>query len=181
MKTAIETERLLMRELLPTDAAGMFALDSDPEVHRYLGNNPLTDIAQSREMIANIRKQYTDNGIGRWAVVLKETNEFIGWSGLKLERNMNGREQFYDLGYRFIQKHWGKGYATESAKAFLDFGFNEMKLETICICADVGNAGSRNVIEKLGFRFVNLFKYKEEDAAWYEMTKAEYLRAHWGT
>ena len=53
-------------------------------------------------MIENIRQQYRTNGIGRMAVILKETGEFTGWAGLKLERNVNGHEQFYDIGYRFI-------------------------------------------------------------------------------
>lgn len=169
MRTAIETERLLLRELLPTDDVGMFALDSDPEVHRYLGKKPVTDIAQSREIIAAIRKQYIDNGIGRWAVILKETGEFIGWSGLKLEKNMNGHEQFYDLGYRFIQKHWGKGYGYESARAFVDFGFNEMKLDKICACFERGNAGSQRIMEKCGMHYVNDFMYEDSLCAWYEI------------
>lgn len=170
MRTSIETERLLLRELLPTDDIGMFELDSNPEVHRYLGSRPVTDIAQSREAIANIRQQYIINGIGRWAVILKETNEFLGWCGLKLEKNTNEHEQFYDLGYRFIQKHWGKGYGYESAQAFVDFGFNEMKLDTICATFEHGNTGSQRIMEKCGLHFVNDFT--DEDGlrcSWYEM------------
>lgn len=170
MRTSIETERLLLRELLPTDDIGMFELDSDPEVHKYLGSKPLTDIAQSREMIAAIRKQYIENGIGRWAVILKETNEFLGWSGLKLEKNTNGHDRFYDLGYRFIPKHWGKGYGYESAQAFVDFGFNEMKLDMIYACFEHGNTGSQRIMEKCGLHFVNDFVYDDGSlCAWYEM------------
>lgn len=169
MRTSIETERLLLREILPTDEVGMFELDSNPEVHIYLGNNPVTSIEQTREAIANIRQQYLENGIGRWAVILKETNEFIGWSGLKLEKNVNGYETFYDLGYRFIQKHWGKGYAYETAKAFVDFGFNDMKLEKINAYADFDNLASRRVLEKTGMHFVNMFEYEGTQEAWYEI------------
>ncbi len=169
MKTSIETERLLLRELLPTDDAGMFELDSNPEVHIYLGNNPVKSIEESREAIANIRQQYLENGIGRWAVILKETGEFIGWSGLKLEKNVNGHETFYDLGYRFIQKHWGKGYAFETAKAFVDFGFNEMNLPVINAYADFDNLGSRKVLEKVGMQFVNSFEYDGVEEVWYEI------------
>lgn len=169
MKTSIETERLLLRELLPTDDAGMFELDSNPEVHIYLGNNPVKSIEESREAIANIRQQYLENGIGRWAVILKETGEFIGWSGLKLEKNVNGHDTFYDLGYRFIQKHWGKGYAFETAKAFVDFGFNEMNLAIINAYADFDNLGSRKVLEKVGMQFVNSFEYEGTEEVWYEI------------
>lgn len=165
----IETKRLLLRELFPSDDLGMFELDSNPEVHRYLGNNPVTDIEQSREAIANIRQQYIDNGVGRWAVILKETNEFIGWSGLKLEKNVNGHDQFYDLGYRFIQRHWGKGYAIETANAFVNYGFNKLNLDTINAYADAGNKASRNVLEKAGLQYVNTFEYEGEEEVWYEM------------
>lgn len=169
MKTSIETERLLLRELLPTDDAGMFELDSNPEVHIYLGNNPVKSIEESREAIANIRQQYLENGIGRWAVILKDTGEFIGWSGLKLEKNVNGHDTFYDLGYRFIQKHWRKGYAFETAKAFVDFGFNEMNLAIINAYADFDNLGSRKVLEKVGMQFVNSFEYEGTEEVWYEI------------
>lgn len=161
---------MLLRELLPTDDKGMFELDSDREVQKYLGNKPVTDIVQSREIIANIRQQYTTNGIGRWAVILKETNEFLGWSGLKLEKNTNGHEQFYDLGYRFIRKHWGKGYGYESAKAFVGFGFNEMKLDKICAYFEHGNTGSQRIMEKCGMHFVNDFVCDDGAlCAWYEI------------
>ena len=60
-----ETDRLLLREMRADDVPGMFAMDSDPEVHRYLGNRPLVDLAQSREHIAFIKQQYRENGVGR--------------------------------------------------------------------------------------------------------------------
>ena len=170
MRKSIETERLILRELLPTDIDGMFELDSNPEVHIYLGNKPVTHIEQSREYIKNIRQQYLDNGIGRWAVILKETNEFVGWSGLKLNKDLlNKHQNFYEIGYRFIQKHWGKGYGTESSKAFIEYGFKEMKIDTIYGYADSGNLSSRKILEKIGLQYVNTFEYEGEEEVWYEM------------
>ena len=67
MNVFIETERLVLREILPSDREAMFLLDSDPEVHRYLGGTPLTDIGQTDEVIRFIRRQYADNGIG-WKI-----------------------------------------------------------------------------------------------------------------
>ena len=86
MEKYLETERLILRELLPTDVVGMFELDSDPEVHKYLGNNPVRTIEETREIIKIICQQYLDNGIGRWAAIEKTSGEFIGWSGLKFIR-----------------------------------------------------------------------------------------------
>jgi len=170
MKLSIETERLILREFLPTDDVGMFEMDSDPEVHRFLGHKPVKNIDESQKQIENLRKQYQDNGIGRWAVILKNTNEFIGWSGIKLITNsINNHQNFYEIGYRFKQKHWGKGYATEAGLAFVDYAFNEMKVKALYAYADPGNIGSRNILEKLGMHYVNSFEYEGEEQVWYAM------------
>src|SRR5688572_11277934 len=123
MKIFAETERLILRELLPSDDKGMFELDSDPDVHTYLGTKPLEHIEQSREVIEMVRKQYIDNGIGRWAMIERSTGEFVGWAGLKLVKTeTNGRINFYDVGYRLIKRYWGKGFASEAAIASVNYG-----------------------------------------------------------
>lgn len=170
MKKPIETERLLLRELQLSDADGMFELDSNPNVHLFLGNRPVKHIEESIKYIHFVQKQYKDFGIGRWAVILKETNEFLGWSGIKfITDEINGHKNFYEIGYRFIEKHWGKGYATEAGKAFVDYAFNEIKADAIYAYADAGNENSRRILEKLGLRYVNSFEYEEELEVWYEL------------
>jgi len=175
MKIYAKTERLILRELLPSDEAGMFELDSDPEVHRYLGNNPVTDIEQIREVINFVRQQYIANGIARWAVIEKSTNNFIGWSGLKLvKEERNNHPQYYDIGYRFIKKYWGLGYATESAKAALDYGFEVLNLTEIIGTADVENSASRKVLEKIGLKYIEKFMYDDIECDWLCITRAEW-------
>ncbi|WP_433813330.1 GNAT family N-acetyltransferase [Flavobacterium johnsoniae] len=170
MKNPIETERLLLRELLLSDVDGMFELDSNPNVHLFVGNNPVKNIEQSVEYIHFVQKQYKDFGTGRWAVILKETNEFLGWSGIKfITDEINGHTNFYEIGYRFIEKHWGKGYATEAGKAFVNYAFNEMKVDALYAYADAGNENSRKILEKLGLRYVNSFEYEGEIEVWYEI------------
>ncbi len=169
MRTSIETERLLLREILPSDDIGLFEMDSDPEVHLFLGNKPANYIYESQRNIQNIRQQYLENGIGRWAVIIKESNEFAGWCGLKLEKNLNGYVQFYDLGYRFKPKFWNSGIATEAAKAFVDFGFNELKLDKICAYTSAGHINSGRVLEKCGLKFVNTFVNNGVEELWFEI------------
>ncbi|MBF7090042.1 GNAT family N-acetyltransferase [Flavobacterium sp. ALJ2] len=170
MKTPIETERLLLREFLTTDDEGMFELDSNPNVHKYVGKKPVIHIDESRTAIELIQKQYVTFGIGRWAVVLKETNTFIGWSGIKfITDTINNHQNFYEIGYRFIEEYWGKGYATEAGKAFVDYAFNEMKVEVIYAYADKKNSGSRSILEKLGLTYVNSFMFDGEKEVWYEL------------
>ena len=82
MKIFAETKRLILREVLLTDLEAMFELDADPDVHKYLGNNLIKTKQEAKKTIELIREQYLERGIGRWAVVNKETNEFMGGLGL---------------------------------------------------------------------------------------------------
>lgn len=172
MQIFLKTERLILRELIEEDEVGMFELDSDPEVHKYLGNQPLQKPEHSQEIIRFIRKQYEDNGIGRWAMINKETNEFMGWTGLKLMKDLtNYHINYHDLGYRLIKRFWGQGYATESAKACISYGFNQLKLNEIYAMADINNKGSRNVLEKSGLTYVEDFDFQGDPHQWFKISK----------
>jgi len=172
--TIIETERLFLRELLPQDDVRMFELDSDPDVHQFVGKRPVENIEQIRLIIDFIRQQYEDNGIGRWAVVEKKSNLFIGWAGLKyFTDEVNGTGNFYELGYRFIKKYWGQGYATEASKAIIRYGFDEMELDSIYAMTDVNNLASKRVLEKSGFRHVNTFDFSGEPTEWFMISKTK--------
>jgi [ribosomal protein S5]-alanine N-acetyltransferase len=172
----IETERLILREMLPTDDEALFEMDSNPEVHKYLGQNPVTDIEQVRSYIAAIRKQYVDHGIGRWTAVEKSSGNIVGWAGLKFITEVeNNRTRFHDIGYRLNQKYWGKGYATESAKAALRYGFEMLQLAEIIGSANVNNTQSRRALEKCGLTFVEQFYWKDIHCDWLRITREEWL------
>lgn len=177
MKIFAETERLILREILPEDRQGIFELDADPEVHRYLGNKPIAAIEEADAVIAFIRKQYEDFGIGRWAVIEKSGNRFIGWSGLKFRPDeVFNRKNFYDLGYRFIKKYWGKGYATETARASVKYGFEIMNLPMITGMAEMENIASCKVLEKTGLSHRGSFEFENEPHNWYEITHDEWMK-----
>ncbi|AZA84871.1 GNAT family N-acetyltransferase [Chryseobacterium lactis] len=170
----LETERLILRKLEDTDFERMFLMDSDPEVMKYLGK-PVTSVEESKEGIRMIQKQYKENGVGRLAVIEKESGLMIGWSGLKLLREpINGHVNTLDLGYRFIPEFWGKGYAMETAKASLDYGFNELGAETIYAYADSGNTGSNYILKKLGFKNTGEFEDSGVLCFWYELKRENY-------
>lgn len=174
MKPIIETERLLIRELLPSDVDGIYALDSDPEVHKYLGNRPIKDKTQALELIQFIRQQYQENGIGRWAMVERETNQFIGWTGFKLMTELtNNHMNYYDLGYRLQRKYWGQGFAEESAIASLKYGFEILKLKEIVAMAHVDNIASNKILKKIGFQYLDTFEYDGALHNWYKMFRVE--------
>ena len=93
MKIFAETQNLILREIVVEDTYDMFRLDSDPLVHKYLGNNPIRCMGKARRYIDYIRMQYEKYGIGRWAAIEKSTGDWIGWTGLK----MNFEEEIHNL------------------------------------------------------------------------------------
>ncbi|TDQ11902.1 GNAT family N-acetyltransferase [Pedobacter metabolipauper] len=172
MKILTESDRIYLREILPTDKHAMFELDSDPEVHTFLGNHPVKTIEEAVHQIEFIRDQYVKNGVGRLAIIEKSTNEFVGWAGLKLMTTpVNNRFGHYDLGYRLIKRYWGKGFATEAAYASLSYGFSTLGITEIYAIADCRNEASKKVLEKSGLKCVEQFDYEGVPHHWFEITK----------
>lgn len=175
MKIHIETERFLIRDLVIGDTSGMFALDSDAEVHKYLGNNPIQTLEEAKKIITSIRAQYKEYGIGRWAIINKKTNDFVGWTGLKYEQKLRKDFNYYDLGYRLRKNYWGQGIGTETALASLKYGFDQLKLEKICAAADVNNIGSNKILQKIGLKPKGTFYYEDTLCNWYELNKMDWI------
>ena len=150
MNVIIETERLLLRKFTERDAPLLYELNLDPEVIRYT-HDPLTDVEHARKMLTEvILPQYALYNHGRWAVHLKTNLEFIGWCGLKYLSEQNE----VDLGYRFMKKFWGFGYATEAALACIEYGFARLNLHRIVGRAVPANLDSIKVLEKCGMEFL---------------------------
>ncbi|WP_309148169.1 GNAT family N-acetyltransferase [Chryseobacterium chendengshani] len=131
-------------------------------------------MSQSAEMIKSIRNQYTENRIGRWAVIRKEDGKLVGWSGLKLIKEINNHQNIHDLGYRFTPEYWGNGYATETSIAVLNYAFNEMKLDQVFAYADIENDVSNHILRKLGFEKKETFIDEGDHCFWYELKKENF-------
>jgi len=171
----LETKRLILRQIESTDVANLFALDSDPLVHRFLGNEPLKTIDQVPAIINHINNQYTANGYGRLAVELKDSGEFMGWSGLKHETEIRDFN-YTDLGYRLMPKYWGNGYATESSIAALDWGFKHLNTDLICAAVAPGNVASQTVLQKLHFEEKKQFDVENLPHHWFAMTRGRWFK-----
>ncbi len=145
----LQTDRLYLREMTEDDAAHIFQLNSNPNVVRYVGEPTLSSEEEALHILhTHVFPQYKAYRVGRWAVILKETSAFIGWCGLKFLAD----EQEYDLGYRFMEEHWGNGYATEAARAVLEYGRKHLAGARIAGRAMVDNRASIHVLEKTGMR-----------------------------
>ena len=166
MQKVIETFRLYLREFDLSDAKSMFDLNNDKEVIKYTGDDHFSSELEALDFIKNY-DHYKIHGFGRWAVILKKSNEFIGWSGLKLNEENN-----IDIGFRFYKKYWGLGFASESAKAVLEYGFNVLKLECIVGRVAPENIASVRILEKLGMKFKKQGNcHGIEDAKIYSISK----------
>jgi len=170
MSYLFESERLRFREFDFDDADNLYQLNLDPEVIKYTGDPPFESIETARLYIYNY-KDYKLNGFGRWAAELKTSGKFIGWSGLKQIESDK-----VDLGYRFLKAEWGKGYATEAAKACLKYGFEKLALNEIIARADKENLASIKVIEKLGMEYYMEGQCKTVDKAnYYRISRDQFL------
>lgn len=164
------TPRFILRNFLPEDAEGVYALDSNPEVMRYLGGVQIEDLEAASKVVEFVQEQYKEHGIGRWAVIEKASGNFVGWCGLKfLTTPVNEMVHCHDLGYRLLPHYWGQGIASECAAACLHHGFELMKLPTIYAAAHLDNIASNKVLQKLGMQFQNVFDYFGAMHNWYKM------------
>lgn len=157
----LETSRLILRQLSKDDQDNLVTLDSDPEVMRLINGG----IASSHEAIADnflpYAMGYYDKyeNLGFWAIVEKSSHEFIGWiflrpeSDFKLLQQLNLAESdAVELGYRLRKQSWGKGYATEVARALVNRSFSESSIQKIVAWALAENKASIRVMEKVGLK-----------------------------
>lgn len=158
MSEILETERLILRELNTNDAENFYRLNLNPNVIKYTGNSAFKDINEAKDFLENYQ-DYKLNGFGRWAVIGKANNEFLGWCGLKYDKHLDET----DIGFRFFEEHWNKGFATESAKACLDHGFENLNLKSIIGRAMSENLASIKVLEKIGLKFEREFDFDEKN------------------
>lgn len=146
MSLILETERLNLREFALSDAQFLYELNSDPEVIIYTGDPPFDSLEDARQFIREY-DHYQKHGYGRWAVILKSDNRFLGWCGLKYNELSK-----VDIGFRFFRKYWGIGYALESARACIKYGFEDLGLEEIIARTQTDNHRSIKLIKELNMR-----------------------------
>ena len=144
----LETERLVLRHLTADDLDDLAALYRDPEVRRYFPEGTQTREETRAELNWIIDVYYARYGYGLWATILKETGAFIGRCGL-LPWEIEGRTEV-EVAYLLGRDYWGRGLATEVARAIVDHAFATLPVDRLICMTDPGNEASRNVAVKLG-------------------------------
>jgi RimJ/RimL family protein N-acetyltransferase len=185
MKVFLETERLILRQFTEDDADNLRALDSDPDVMRYIGPFALADREAYRERIRTVYIAYyaKASGHGFWAVIEKAGGAFLGWICLRpaldyrFAAEAGHRAEDLELGYRLRKAGWGKGYATEAARALVHKAFAELEATCVVAVALADNVASTRVMEKAGLKWVSSFALPGYERP---LVKYALCREQWG-
>ncbi|KAA6214680.1 N-acetyltransferase [Streptomyces albofaciens JCM 4342] len=157
MRAFLETDRLVLRPFTADDAGRLFALDNDPDVMRFInGGRPTTHEEIAERTLPRLLHDHPCFGTrGYWAASEKGTGVFLGWFEFRpLE---DDSPAVVELGYRLNKAAWGRGYATEGARALIDKGFTEFAVERVTANTMAVNRASRRVMEKSGLSFLRSF------------------------
>jgi [ribosomal protein S5]-alanine N-acetyltransferase len=166
----LETKRLFLRPMNDGDVDAVFAMRADADVMRYIRETQ--NRREAENWVKLISSKWETDKIGLCAVILKETNEFIGWCGLWILSETGEIE----VGYAIAANYWRKGFASEAAEICLQYGFDTLNLEKIVACANPKNEGSQAVMRKIGMTFDHIGRYYGTDLVHYTITKEKYAR-----
>ena len=165
----IETARLILRRFRDDDFDAVARLFSDPEVMRYLQDGAPVSREEAAVHFRNLKENYwPEHDFGRWAVVSRETSELVGYCGLRL---LDGTPEIV---YVLDSAHWGRGLATEAARACLRYAFEHLRLERVVAITKYGNAASRRVMDRLDMRFQKRCDFYGYDCVLYSIERADF-------
>jgi RimJ/RimL family protein N-acetyltransferase len=160
MSKILETERLIFRDWTLDDASEMFEICRDAEVMRYIGTGkPYKTVEEAKKFLQWAVAYQKEKGFCRWAVVEKASGKIVGSCGFASAHEMPEPE----LGYLFGRAVWGKGFATEAARAAMHYGFEKLGFREIIAITDLENTASQRVLEKIGFAHRGVEKIDGED------------------
>ena len=146
----LDTERLRLRQWRAADREPFAVLNADPRVMAFFPS--LLDRAASDAMVGRCQSLIAERGWGFWAIESKETGEFIGFTGLHVPTATLPFSPCVEVGWRLAFRYWGRGFATEAARAALRFGFESIYLPEIVSFTSIRNVRSRAVMERLGMQ-----------------------------
>lgn len=164
----LETERLLLRPLLASDADAIYALRSDAEIMRYIREPQ--NRRETENWIRLVSSRWQKEKLGFCGVVEKKSGVLTGWCGVWRLSETDEVE----IGYAIAKKFWRRGFATEAAEALLQYTFAQIKPDKITAVAEPENTASRRVMEKLGMKFIRTDQFYERQLVQYAITDQEF-------
>ena len=147
----METDRLLLRLYNDNDIDFLESMLTNPNVVRYIGNGQIRDEEGIQNFLGWIYSMYSRNhNYGLKIIVEKGSNKRIGHAGL-VPQMINGKEEI-EIGYWISEEYWGRGFATEAARALSDFGKNQLQIGKLIALIQKGNSASQRVAEKISMK-----------------------------
>ncbi|MFF0746972.1 GNAT family N-acetyltransferase [Streptomyces sp. NPDC004111] len=173
------TARLRLRPWRDDDLDPLTAMHADPEVMRYIGAGSVRTREETAAWLTRIRADWAEQGHGLFAVELRETGELAGWVGTAVPHFLPEVLPAVEIGWRLSRPFWGRGIATEGARAALEHVFGPVGLERILSVCNVDNTGSEAVMRKLGMCLDRETVVPSHGARVrvYAMTREEYEKA----
>lgn len=146
----LETERLLLREILPADAPRLLTIHGDPDTMKWYGNDPLLDMQQALQLVQNFAAwRELPNPGTRWGIQVKGEWALVGSGGLF---KFNRRWRSCTIGYELASTARGQGYMQEALVAMINWGWREMRLHRIEAQVHPDNLPSLGLLQRLGFK-----------------------------
>jgi RimJ/RimL family protein N-acetyltransferase len=143
----LDSERLRLREFRAADVDALYRLNSDPRVMRYIGDGSIDTRETTERAVTRSMKYYRNfPGLGVWPAEDRESGAFVGWFCLKYVPETVEIE----VGYRLAPEAWGRGYASEGARAVVRYGFSALGLDRIIGLTHPDNVASQRVLQKAG-------------------------------
>lgn len=172
----LESQRLLLREIIDSDADAIMTIRGDYEVTRHNIGAAYTDIGQAQALIAGIREDVA-GGVPRWGITLKPEITLIGMVGFNAWHRTDRRAS---IGFDLARAHWGKGIMHEALRLVIAFGFEVMLLNRFEADTSEHNAASQGLLRKLGFQNEGLLREQfYEDGRFHDLMLWGLLRREW--
>ena len=168
-----ETERLLLRGWRERDVEPYARLCADPEVMRFIGNGSTLTREESVEQISRFSRHWEERGFGLWALEERASGTFIGFAGLAYQEDWAEGGHKTEVGWRLDRAFWGRGLATEAAKASVAYGLEKVGLERIVSIIRPENTASRRVAEKAGLTLRGETRWRDSRVVWYAVDRNE--------
>lgn len=169
----LESERLKTRYLTINDTELFSIFFENEEAQKFLPKFFESPLVRAKHLIEKQLERYEENRLGLQVILHKETDEFLGICGLLLQ-NVDDKIEI-EVGYHFLPKHWGKGYAPEAAKLFINYAFENKLTNSVISIIDIENFKSQRVAEKNDLKIEKQIKYLDnEDVYIYRMNKEDW-------
>ena len=177
----VETDGLLLRGWREGDLEPYARMCADPEVMRFIGSGLTLGREQSAEQVSRFLRHWEERGFGLWALEERAGGTLIGFAGLAHQEDWAEGGHKTEVGWRLDRAFWGRGLATEAARASVAYGLETLRLKRIISIIQPENTASRRVAEKTGLTLRGETRWRNSDVVWYALDQppnqtTQYLR-----